>query len=262
MTNDLITTTVDVAHMVARGEHGAEQLLAERMTELLAADAGVRVTRWVAQAGGAPELTVAVSGLPPATPAWLDLATNVGPRTPSMAALARVGVRRPVRVSDALDLRRLWGTEEFEFLHGASGGRYPMGVAFLRRPDQFVFMGLNRSKRDFDDDDLVNLRHLQRVLTHAYAFRRALDDAVREVTQPVAHRRRTLSWLTALTSEYEPTRREAEVLALLAEGWTNQQIASRLGISERTVRKHLGAVYEQAGVSGRVAAAAWWRSRS
>ena len=87
-----------------------------------------------------------------------------------------------------------------------------------------------------------------------------LDQAVRDMTLQTP--RRTGSCRGALmTEEYLPTRREAEVLGLVADGWTNQQVATRLGITERTVRKHLSAVYEQAGVAGRAAAAGWWRSR-
>jgi DNA-binding CsgD family transcriptional regulator len=52
------------------------------------------------------------------------------------------------------------------------------------------------------------------------------------------------------------------VLALTAEGWTSSQIGRRLGISERTVRKHLGSVYDMAGVRGRTAAAACWQRRT
>jgi DNA-binding CsgD family transcriptional regulator len=58
-----------------------------------------------------------------------------------------------------------------------------------------------------------------------------------------------------------PTHREAEVLALVARGLTNEQIGHRLGITERTVRKHLGAVRDKTGLRSRAAAAAWWRRR-
>ena len=49
------------------------------------------------------------------------------------------------------------------------------------------------------------------------------------------------------------------MLSLAAQGWTNRQIDRRLGITERTVRKHLEAVNDKAGVRGRAAAAVWWR---
>lgn len=51
------------------------------------------------------------------------------------------------------------------------------------------------------------------------------------------------------------TRRESEVLELVVEGKTNQEIGLALGISEKTVEKHLEAVYAKLGVASRVEAA-------
>jgi DNA-binding NarL/FixJ family response regulator len=53
--------------------------------------------------------------------------------------------------------------------------------------------------------------------------------------------------------------RESEVLALVATGLANKQIARRLGISERTVKAHLTAVFQQLGVTDRTQAALWAR---
>jgi two-component system response regulator DevR len=50
------------------------------------------------------------------------------------------------------------------------------------------------------------------------------------------------------------TERERSVLALAAQGLTARQIATRLGLSERTVTTHLDHIYRKLGVSGRVAA--------
>jgi DNA-binding CsgD family transcriptional regulator/tetratricopeptide (TPR) repeat protein len=52
------------------------------------------------------------------------------------------------------------------------------------------------------------------------------------------------------------TRREAEVLALLCEGLTNEDIAGRLVVSTRTVDHHVSAVLSKLGVGSRGAAAA------
>jgi DNA-binding NarL/FixJ family response regulator len=53
--------------------------------------------------------------------------------------------------------------------------------------------------------------------------------------------------------------REKEVLALVARGYANKQIARALGISERTVKVHLGNVFRRIGVGDRTSAALWAR---
>ncbi len=51
------------------------------------------------------------------------------------------------------------------------------------------------------------------------------------------------------------TRREIEVLQLLAEGLSNKAIADRLIVSPRTVKAHLRSVYRKFGVQNRTSAA-------
>jgi predicted ATPase/class 3 adenylate cyclase/DNA-binding CsgD family transcriptional regulator len=50
------------------------------------------------------------------------------------------------------------------------------------------------------------------------------------------------------------TAREVEVLCVMAQGLTNEQVAERLVISPRTVETHLTSIYSKIGVSSRVAA--------
>ena len=50
------------------------------------------------------------------------------------------------------------------------------------------------------------------------------------------------------------TAREREVLALLADGVGNREIARALGISEHTVKFHLGAIFGKLGAATRTEA--------
>ena len=52
------------------------------------------------------------------------------------------------------------------------------------------------------------------------------------------------------------TNREREILALLADGLANKQIAARLGISKNTVKTHLELMFDKLGVSSRAEAVA------
>ena len=53
------------------------------------------------------------------------------------------------------------------------------------------------------------------------------------------------------------TPRETEVLAQVALGAGNREVAEALSISEATVRRHLANIYLKLGVTTRTAAAAW-----
>jgi DNA-binding NarL/FixJ family response regulator len=65
--------------------------------------------------------------------------------------------------------------------------------------------------------------------------------------------------LPTRSSEDALSAREQEVLRLVAEGMANKQIATALGITERTVKAHLGNVFRQIGVADRTSAAMWAR---
>ncbi len=55
----------------------------------------------------------------------------------------------------------------------------------------------------------------------------------------------------------ELTEREREVLALVARGYTNKQIAEKLFVSEKTARNHVSHILEKLGLSRRSEAAAY-----
>jgi DNA-binding NarL/FixJ family response regulator len=57
------------------------------------------------------------------------------------------------------------------------------------------------------------------------------------------------------TTEARLTARQKEVLELLAEGKSNKQIGTALGISEGTVKVHVNAAFRALGVHNRVNAA-------
>ena len=77
----------------------------------------------------------------------------------------------------------------------------------------------------------------------AYAGRATLaPEAIDVLIQPSA---------SEPTPDYQLTPRERDVLALLVEGLTNQEIAGQLGISRSTVKVHVSNILSKFGVSGR-----------
>jgi DNA-binding NarL/FixJ family response regulator len=92
-------------------------------------------------------------------------------------------------------------------------------------------------------------------LAEAY---RALGDEVSAAAE-VAKAQATFERLGAHRPSPEPpdglTRRECEVLALVAEGRSNLQIGEALYISDRTVARHLTNIFHKIGVTSRTQAA-------
>ena len=84
----------------------------------------------------------------------------------------------------------------------------------------------------------------------------APETAVSLRSERVPERARSGSADSAAGQDNPLTPREREVVALVARGQTNRQIAEALVISERTVAKHLDHVFAKLGVSSRTAAAA------
>ena len=69
--------------------------------------------------------------------------------------------------------------------------------------------------------------------------------------EPEAERELVWKEFLECLSEYSLTNREAEVAWLIYRKYTNAQIGEELFISETTVKKHAGHIYEKMSVNGR-----------
>lgn len=66
-----------------------------------------------------------------------------------------------------------------------------------------------------------------------------------------------------MTPSYILSKRELEVLKLVALGNSNKEIAHILQISEYTIEKHLTHIFQKIQVTNRIAASYWyWKSRT
>ncbi|HLG65701.1 MAG TPA: response regulator transcription factor [Ktedonosporobacter sp.] len=78
-----------------------------------------------------------------------------------------------------------------------------------------------------------------------------------EATKQVMEQMHALANGTAQGPGGDLTEREREVLALVARGYTNRQIADTLYMSEKTARNHVSHILEKLGLSRRSEAAAF-----
>lgn len=85
-------------------------------------------------------------------------------------------------------------------------------------------------------------------------------DVLLETISSVSHGRVSFPYVDMDAAARDPldvlTLRERELLAALADGWTNLQIASRIGISRNTVKYHLKNLYDKLNVNNRAMAVA------
>lgn len=81
-----------------------------------------------------------------------------------------------------------------------------------------------------------------------------------ETISSVSHGRVSFPYVDMEAARNDPldvlTVRERELLAALAAGWTNLQIAARIGISRNTVKYHLKNLYDKLDVNNRAMAVA------
>jgi DNA-binding NarL/FixJ family response regulator len=62
----------------------------------------------------------------------------------------------------------------------------------------------------------------------------------------------------ALVEAIHVSPRQEEVLGLIAAGLTDKEIASRLGLRQRTIRTHLERMYARHGIHNRAGAVSMW----
>lgn len=86
-----------------------------------------------------------------------------------------------------------------------------------------------------------------------------------ETISSVSHGRVSFPYVDMDAAAKDPldvlTLRERELLAALADGWTNLQIAARIGISRNTVKYHLKNLYDKLNVNNRAMAVALYMAQ-
>jgi len=188
-------------------------------------------------------------------------------------------------------LRLILETEDgFELVGEATDGAEAVKLAGELRPD-VILMDLRMPGMDgltaieqlaekqpeiaivilttFNEDDLMvrGLRAGAKGFLLKDTDRETLFDSIRaaargetllkpDVMSRLLAQTRTQSGSKHPSENVDLTEREMEVLQAAAQGKTSKEIAFALGISERTVKAHLGSIYQKLGVDSRAAAIA------
>ncbi|MFN0217701.1 MAG: response regulator [Hyphomicrobium sp.] len=110
------------------------------------------------------------------------------------------------------------------------------------------------------------LRHAIKSGAWGFVSKTEEPQVLLEAVVAVARGRLSLPYVDIDLLNHDPleglTARERELLAALANGWTNLQIAARIGISRNTVKYHLKNLYDKLDVSNRAMAVALHMSAS
>jgi len=115
-------------------------------------------------------------------------------------------------------------------------------------------------------DDSIYVRQVLELGASGYLMKEEAPEVILEAVRGVAQGQQgwisrgiaaqMTGWMQAGGVEGSSlTRREQETLCLLVQGKTNQAIAVDLKISEKTVEKHIKAIYDKLNVNSRVEAA-------
>jgi DNA-binding NarL/FixJ family response regulator len=184
-------------------------------------------------------------------------------------------------------LSRLLGTvPDIEVVAAAADGHEAVRLAGEHRPDVILMDlrmpgidGSEATRRVLENDPtpqvviLTSFSEREEVLSAldagaiGYLLKDAEPDELIRGIRAAAHGESPLAPRAARTligsrnsaPSHQLSDREREVLGLVTRGLSNKLIARELGISEKTVKAHLTAIFQRIGVTDRVQAAMWAR---
>jgi DNA-binding NarL/FixJ family response regulator len=170
-------------------------------------------------------------------------------------AVALVGEHRPEVVLMDLRMPRMDGIEATRRLRELHPDIRVIALTTYA-DDESVLGALRAGARGYLTKDASAGDILSAILTVA-AGEAALDPAVQHhvvaaLADPAGGAERTPSGESLLPDELTP--REAEVLKLIAQGLTNNEIAEHLVVSPTTVKSHINHLFTKAGIRDRAQA--------
>ena len=133
----------------------------------------------------------------------------------------------------------------YEEVYRALDMNHLMGMPLIQGSDRLLSIGLIRKKRDFTERDRSMLNLISPHIVQAHANAQVFASLYRGPAD----------FPSCVSGVQDLSARESEVAFWLARGKTNIEIGVILGISRRTVEKHVEHVLAKLGVDNRFAAA-------
>jgi DNA-binding CsgD family transcriptional regulator len=162
---------------------------------------------------------------------------------------------RPYRFSDVITSEELHRLDLYRQVYAPLKVEHQMAFSLPATPGRVIAIALSRADPDYSDEEREVIERARPYLIQAW--RNAIDHtALRDelAARPVRPTAGDATVVEALRA-HGLTGRQAEVLALVARGRSNRDAGAILGISDRTVQKHLEHCYRVLGLQGRSAAA-------
>lgn len=176
---------------------------------------------------------------PPLDSKWVVRLAHLRHQNPLHQRWLRTRDGGAYRLSDVTTRERLEETTLYREVYAALGIQHQIAFALPNGPARVLALALYREDRDFSDTERDLLNRARPFLIQAYRNAVALSEARGQSPEELE---------AALVSE-GLSRREAEVVRLVALGCSNHDVADRLGVTDRTIEKLLERAFRKLGVT-------------
>jgi DNA-binding CsgD family transcriptional regulator len=196
--------------------------------------------------GPSPDQIVTI--MKPEAPALVSRWTQFAHENPLLRRYLRTLDGRAYRFSDVISLEELRRLALYREVYAPLGVQYQMAFNLPASQDRVLAIALSRGGTDYSDAERDFANRARPFLIQAYL------NAIAFATPRSGHADSEALLLERLVAE-GLTRRESQVMRLVALGMSNNHIGAELGISARTVGKHLEHGFRKLGVADRSTAA-------
>jgi DNA-binding CsgD family transcriptional regulator len=172
---------------------------------------------------------------------------------PLVERYQRTSDGRAYRFSDVVTPEQLHATALFREFYAPLGLEYQIAFTLPHPPRRLLAVALSRASDDFSDAARDLLDAARPFLIQAYRNAVEHTGLLKEIEMRQRNPRLPLDdpALVDALGARGVTTREAEVLAWLATGRSNRAVAELLGVSERTVQKHVERCFRKLKVQTR-----------